>query len=129
MPVADHAVLDYIAAHPGAGREDIRKDMVPQTSGPTMWRTLKRLTDEGKLTVTGKARATGYTIAGSAVVRAYLQAPYNRRPPKTYNSEFLDSYVPDKTFYLSAPERERLHEAGRPAGPALTRRHVRETYR
>ena len=27
--------------------------------------------------------------------------------------------MPDKTFYLSAPERERLHEAGRPAGPPI----------
>ena len=119
MPITDQAVLDYIAAHPGAGREDIRKDVAPEASGPTMWRALKRLTDEGKLTVTGKARATGYTIAGSAVVRAYLQTPYNRRRPKTYNNEFLDNYVPDRTFYLSEHDRQRLHEAGRPAGPPL----------
>lgn len=119
MPVTDQAILNYIAAHPAAGREDIRKNVAPKVSETTMWRTLKRLTDEGKLTVTGKGRATGYTVAGAAAVRAYLQTPYNRRPPKTYNREFLDSYVPDRTFYLSEPDRERLHEAGRPAGPPL----------
>lgn len=119
MPVTDQAILDYIAAHPGVGRENIRRDVAPDVSETTMWRTLKRLTDEGKLTVTGKARATGYTIAGSAVVRAYLQTPYNRRAPKSYKKEFLDGYVPDRSFYLSTPDRERLHEAGRPAGPPL----------
>lgn len=119
MPVTDQAILDYIAVHPRVGREDIRKKVAPDVSETTMWRTLKRLTDEGKLAVTGKARATGYTIAGSAVVCAYLQTPYNRRAPKTYNNEFLDGYVPDRTFYLSEPDRERLHEAGRPAGPPL----------
>jgi hypothetical protein len=119
MPTTDKAILDYIAAHPGVSREDIRKHVAPDVSETTMWRTLKRLADGGKLTVTGKARATGYTIAGSAVVRSYLQTPYNRRPPKTYNADFLDGYVPDRTFYLSASDRKRLHDAGRPAGPAL----------
>ena len=119
MPVTDQAFLDYIAAHPGAGREDIRKNVAPEVSETTMWRTLKRLTDEDKLEVAGKARATGYTIAGSAVVRAYLQTPYNRRAPKMYNKEFLDNYIPDRTFYLSEPDREQLHEAGQPAGPPL----------
>lgn len=84
-----------------------------------MWCALKCLADNGKLTVTGKGRATGYSIAGSAVVLSHQQTPYNRRPPKTYNKEFLDNYVPNKTFYISEQDRQRLHEAGRPAGPAL----------
>ena len=119
MPVTDQVILDYIAAHPGAGRENIRRAVAPEASDTTMWRALKRLTDEGKLVVSGKARATGYTLAGSAEVRAYLQTPYNQRPAKTYNKEFLDGYVPDKTFYLSAPNRERLHDAGKPAGEPM----------
>lgn len=119
MPVTDQAILDYIAAHPGVGREGIRQNVAPEISETTMWRALKRLTDDGKLAVTGKARATKYTIAGSAVIRAYLQTPYNQRPAKTYNNEFLDNYVPNKTFYISERDRQRLHKAGRPAGPAL----------
>ena len=110
------SILNYVAAHPGVGREVIRRNVAPQLSETTMWRSLKRLTDEGKLIVTGKARATGYSIAGAAEVRTYLQTPYNRRPAKTYNREFLDRYVPNKTFYLSMPERQLLHEAGRPSG-------------
>lgn len=119
MSATYQAILDYIAANPGAGRKDIRRNVAPEVSETTMWRTLKRLTDEDKLEIAGKGRATGYTIAGSAVVHAYLQTPYNRRTPKTYNKEFLDSYIPNRTFYLSEPDRERLHEAGRRAGPPL----------
>ena len=101
MRIAEQAILDYLAAHPGSGREAIRKGVAPQVSEASVWRALKRLTEAGKLSVTDKARATGYTVAGSALVRAYLQTPYNRRPAKTYNRAFLDRYVPGKTFYLT----------------------------
>lgn len=112
-------VLAYIAAHPGAGRGDIRRHVAPDASPPTVWRLLKRLIDEGKLEVTGKARATRYRLAGVAVIRAHLTTPYNRRNPTTYNKTFLDRYVPDKSFYLNAPDRQRLREAGRLAAPPL----------
>ena len=114
MPLTDQAILDYIADHPGAGREDIRRHVAREVSAPTVWRALKKLVDEGRLEVSGKARATGYSLAGAAVVRAHLQTPYNRRRPATYNKEFMDRYIPDKTFYLGEADRQRLHEAGRP---------------
>jgi len=119
MPLTDQAILDYIADHPGAGREDVRRHVAPDVSPPTVWRALKRLVDDGRLEVSGKARATGYSLAGAAVVRAHLQTPYNRRKPVSYNREFLDRYVPDKTFYLAEPDRQRLNEAGTPAGAPL----------
>ena len=114
MPLNDQDILDYIAGHPGAGREHIRRHVAPEVSGPTVWRALKKLVDEGRLEVSGKARATGYSLAGAAVVRAYLQTPYIRRRPATHNKEFVDRYIPDKTFYLGEADRQRLHEAGRP---------------
>ena len=58
MALNNQALLDYIAAHPGAGRDDIRQHVAPDVSPPTIWRALKRLVDEGKLEVSGKARAT-----------------------------------------------------------------------
>ena len=116
MPSSDQSILDYIAGHPGAGRAAIRRAVAPEDDPSTVWRTLRRLVDEGRLEVSGKGRATGYTIAGSAVVRAHLSTPYNRRPPVTYHKEFLDAYVPGKTHYLPRADRERLLEAGRPAG-------------
>ncbi len=117
MSLTDQAILDYIADHPGAGREDIRRDVAPDVSLSTIWRALKRLADEGRLEVSGNARATGYRLAGAGVVRAYLQTPYNRRKPASYNKAFLDRYIPGKTFYLAAADRQRLHEAGRPEPP------------
>lgn len=119
MALSDQAILDYIAAHPGARREDIRRHAAPEASETTVWRALKRLVDESKLEVSGKGRATGYSLAGAAVVRAHLQTPYNRRRPASYQKEFLDRYVPDKTFYLGEADRQRLREAGTPAGSPL----------
>lgn len=114
MALTDQALLDYLAARPGARREDIRRHVAPEVSAPTIWRALKRLVDEGRLEVSGKGRATGYSLAGAAVVRAWLQTPYNRRRPVAHNKEFLDRYLPNKTFFLGAAERARLHAAGRP---------------
>ena len=116
MPSPDQPILDYIADHPGAGRAAIRRAVAPEDDPSTVWRTLRRLVDEGRLEVSGKGRATGYTIAGSAVVRAHLNTPYNRRPPVTYRKDFLDAYVPGKTYYLPGADRERLLQAGRPVG-------------
>ena len=120
MPVADQAILDYIADHPGAAREEVRRHVAPDVSPTTVWRALKRLADEGRLEISGKARVTGYSLAsGSGVVRAYLQTPYNRRTLARYNKGFLDHYIPGKTFYLAEADRQRLHEAGRPEPPLL----------
>lgn len=116
MALSDQAILDFLAAHPGAGREAIRRGVSPRSSDTTVWRALSRLVDEGRLEVSGKGRATGYTMAGSAVIRAHLATPYNRRPPVAYRPGFLDAYVPGKTFHLAEADRARLHEAGRPAG-------------
>ena len=56
MAVSDQAILDYIAANPGAGREDIRRHAARDVSETTVWRALKRLVDDGL--------ATAYTDGG-----------------------------------------------------------------
>ena len=119
MALSDQSILDYIAANPAAGREDIRRHAARDVSETTVWRALKRLVDENRLAVTGKGRATRYSLAGAAVVLAYLQTPYSRRPPVGYKEEFVDQYVPNKTFYLGDADRARLREAGVPAGGPL----------
>ncbi len=119
MPISDQDILDYLAAHPGARRQEIRRHAAPEVSDATVWRTLRRLVDEGKLEVSGKSRATGYTLAGAAVIRAHLQTTYNRRRPASYRRDFLDRYIPDTTFYLGATDRQRLLDAGRPVVPPL----------
>ena len=53
----------------------------------------------GRLKISGNTRATGYSLAGASVVRAYLQTPYNRRKParsgvlKAYEDEMIQEMV------------------------------------
>lgn len=118
MKLSDEAILGYVAAHPGARREGIRRHVARDLSETTVWRALSRLVHEGRLEVSGKGPVTGYSLAGSDVVRAHLKTPYNRRKLVGYNKKFLDRYVPGKCFYLTEADRRRLHRAGAPAsGP------------
>ena len=48
----------------------------------------------------------------SKEMRTYLSQSLNARKPVGYNREFLDSYRPNETFYLSAEERARLAPSG-----------------
>jgi hypothetical protein len=114
MALIDQTILNYIAAHPGVGRDEIQRAIMPQVSAPTIWRALKRLVGEGKLEMIGKGRATSYVLVGAVTVRSYLQTPYNRRKSVNYNREFIDRYIPNKTFYLSVSNREQLYTAGKP---------------
>ena len=113
----EQAVLDCLASHPGAGRAAIRSHVLPDASPTTVWRALARLVEAGRLQVSGRGRATAYSLAGASLVRAHLQTPYNQRPPVRYRPEFLDAYVPGKTFYLPEAERSALRAAGTPLGP------------
>jgi hypothetical protein len=45
-------------------------------------------------------------------VRDAVCRPFAERKRVGYNREFLDSYQPNESFYLSTYHRERLHEAG-----------------
>ncbi len=119
MKLSDQEILDYIAAHPGSRREEIRRYTAPDTSGSTIWRALRRLVEENKLEVSGKGRATGYYLAGTAVIRGHLVEPYNRRKPANHNKDFIDQYVPGRSYYLGTDERQRLRDAGTPALPSL----------
>ena len=119
MPLTDKDILNYISANPGAGRASVRRDIAPEFSPATIWRALKRLVDEGRLEVSGKAQAAGYSLAGSAAVRIHLQTPHNRRRLAAYSKDFLDRYIPNKTFYLSQADRQQLQSAGRPVPMSL----------
>jgi hypothetical protein len=50
----------------------------------------------------------------SKEVRQYLSQPLTARKPVGYNREFLDSYRPNKTFYLSEEQRAHLAQVGKP---------------
>ena len=52
--------------------------------------------------------------AASKEIRQYLSQPVTARKPVGYNREFLDSYRPNETFYLSEKQRTHLAQVGKP---------------
>lgn len=59
----------------------------------------------------------------SEEIRAILSLPQSSRKPVGYQTEFLDSYQPNASFYLSAEIRQKLSkmgQAGQPEQPAGT---------
>jgi Fic family protein len=50
----------------------------------------------------------------SKEMRTYLSQSVNVRKPVGYNREFLDSYRPNETFYLSEEQRAHLAQVGKP---------------
>ena len=48
-------------------------------------------------------------------VRDYVRQPSTAREPVGYDRDFLDSYRPNESFFLSQAEREELSEIGSPA--------------
>ena len=94
MALSDQTILNYIATNPRARREGIRRHAAPSMSETTVRRALKRLVEENKLELTGRGPATRYSLAGSAVVRSYLETSYNRRKPTSYS---IDRTAPGST--------------------------------
>jgi len=106
----------------------------------TLQYRLKQLVMEGRLRKEGAGRGTRYSIGltersqkeedeasepapiedipiplstGGAQVREYLRRPLANRDPIGYNRNFLDSYRPDSSAYLSEKERKHLAGIGR----------------
>ena len=53
----------------------------------------------------------------AVTIREAVRRPPASRPPVGYDREFLHSYRPNETFYLSEPERELLQTVGTPKIP------------
>ena len=127
----------------GARRNDIAAALKQQIPQRTLQYWLKSLVDDGRLTQEGKGPAARYRIpdavdeqketptrqaraeeekpeeavlplsAKSQTIREYLQQPSAARKAVGYNRQFLDSYRPKTTFYLSPKERAHLAEVGK----------------
>jgi hypothetical protein len=134
------AVLAAVERHPGgASLAQILQAMTPEPKRRTLQFRLKYLVDTGRLIQEGDRRAAKYHLpetqqgpiasapsesvkaeavvplsAASANIRRYLRQPPAARKPAGYNRQFLDSYQPNSSFYLSTTERSRLAEIGKP---------------
>ena len=129
-------ILVSVQRHPGgASRDAIAEGLAPKPSKRTLQFRLQHLVEAGRLTKTGEGRATKYSLTemppapiaaaqgraegaviplseASVAIRRYLREPAAGRKPAGYNRQFLDSYRPNVSFYLSPEERARLAEIG-----------------
>jgi len=129
------AILRIMARLPeGASVSELLK--APELSFPrrTLQRRLEHLVSEGRLQVEGGGRAVRYRLgtplANMAAqaqptandlewlsqegleIRAAVQRPLARRTPVGYQSTLLDTYRPNRTFYLSSGIRSELERIG-----------------
>lgn len=114
------SLLELLATHPSIARR-------------TAQRLISQFIVEGKIIATGEGRARRYyainpvgEAAGSDEFPSYIplstdskdivdyiNQPLAARKPVGYQVEFLDSYKPNKTYYLSPSLRSQLHKMGR----------------
>ena len=133
-------ILAAIEKHPeGASRAEIEKALRRKIPTRTLQFRLGSLVEDGRLVTEGASRAARYRLQEAGTVpadlapkpaetkeekgpgiskageriRRYLRQPLTARKPVGYNREFLDSYRPNKTAYLSLAERARLAKIGR----------------
>jgi len=90
-------------------------------------RAFKALSEKGSIEPHGRARARVYSLVkkevasvvnkafqgikltkASEALLQYLSQPIHARKPVSYNHEFLELYIPNKTFYLDKPVRVEL---------------------
>ncbi len=103
----------------------------------TLQRRLVKLQQEDAIAVSGQGRSTRYQLLDSESKKAPLplqsdliplskrgkeiqtlvSKPLQQRAPISYNSCFLDSYIPNASFYLSTTEREKLEQMGKTSMP------------
>ena len=57
--------------------------------------------------------------ADSTDILAYIDQPHVARTPVGYQADFLQSYQPNTTYYLSEPLRRQLHQIGRTSATTL----------
>lgn len=120
-------LTELLAQHPGIARR-------------TAQRLIAKLIESGQVTARGEGRARhyfGYSIksvtadtlsartdnfpsyiplsADSQDILAYINQPPEARKPVGYQRDFLDTYRPNETWYLSESLRRQLHKMGKTA--------------
>lgn len=122
------AIEQILASHPhGLGLGDIRDALGQNIHRNTLLYRLKQLQKSGRITGDGRRPAT-YKLAGAEArrkisdsielsdsaqaIRSYVTKPLSARRHVGYDRTFLDSYRPNKTFYLSKTERQQLRQLG-----------------
>ncbi len=126
-------IKDVLKAHPnGITLTSIAAALRVKVSRRTLQYRLRHLVDKGRAVAEGKGRAVKYRSADSTTalaiapaeaellplseqakeIRQLVSQPLTKRKIVGYNRDFLDSYRPNATAYLTVAERTRLHDTG-----------------
>lgn len=129
----EHEILLTLGKFPhGAGIDEIRTAYNPEINIRTLQRRLGKLSEQGKIIISGNARATVYKLVTnvneaervpeqvtliplsdkSLELRSLVNGPIQARKPVGYNRDFLESYQPNVDSYLTKQELSRLAEFG-----------------
>jgi len=129
------AIEEVVRRHPeGATAQAILRALDAAIPLRTLQFRLKTLVDQGRLVREGEARGARYRMSrkagaveptdarqpviplseSGASVRGYVRRPPGARQPVGYDRNFLDSYHPNVTPYLTDAERAHLAAVGRP---------------
>jgi hypothetical protein len=132
------AIEDVVRRYPeGVTAQEIAGALPEGLPFRTLQYRLQRLVAAGRLDKEGERRWTKYRLSApegrgagasrapegedviplseeSATTRNYLRQPSEARQPAGYNRDFLESYRPGVSFYLSQDEREHLAKVGKP---------------
>lgn len=142
-------LLDLLLRHTGhwLSLAEIRSG-APGIPDRTLRRWLGELAKEGRAERSGTLKGTRYRIsaaeprapaaqpfasqvfsAGSLALVKRIEAPIYTRPPATYSEDWIDSYIPNQTSYLTAEQLSKLAALGKRA-PAfgLARTYIQKIY-
>lgn len=118
----------------GTGIREIANKLDEKIPRRTLQYRLKYLVNEGRLLTEGEKRGVKYRLPvtraiygeipkkdaepgesfseGINEIRKYIRQPIETRKRVGYDRKFLDSYLPNTSFYLSEKEREHLRKIG-----------------
>ena len=118
----------------GIGIREIVDRLDEKIPRRTLQYRLKHLVDEGRLLTDGEKRGVKYRLPATTAtyrkvpeedaepgesfsedineIRKYIHQPIETRKRIGYDRKFLDSYLPNTSFYLSKKEREHLRKIG-----------------
>lgn len=120
------AVLAFLQQEQGAfALKEILAKLGSSYAERSVRRWLNELVIEGRIKKTGYKRATRYEYKNVWVIFSpsffeaypmkaidYVHRPIFQRKPVAYHKAWLQKYIPNKTFYLSAKDREDMYAHG-----------------
>lgn len=125
-------LVQTLVRHPEGASIDQIEAAIPAIPRRTLQRRVAELVRQGRARAVGHGKQRRYqpvaeidaqlgelTLSRTGQqVRALVRRALIQRAPVGYVASFLESYRPNRDFYLDDKARSRLHELGRAPGPA-----------